>query len=116
MKSQFNQVLNSVTLVAAGVGRVVIAVLDPNPLVSGRGAEHLRAAGVIVDVLPPDSAQARTTRSNAVSARTSQALARRLRRKREARRNAPVSNTIRGSGHHHFTGSPVEYQGKIPAR
>lgn len=49
-------------LVAAGVGRVVIAVLDPNPLVSGRGAEHLRAAGVIVDVLPPDSAQARTAR------------------------------------------------------
>jgi len=49
-------------LVAAGVGRVVIAVLDPNPLVSGRGAERLRAAGVIVDVLPPGSAQARTAR------------------------------------------------------
>jgi diaminohydroxyphosphoribosylaminopyrimidine deaminase/5-amino-6-(5-phosphoribosylamino)uracil reductase len=49
-------------LVAAGVGRVVIAVLDPNPLVSGRGAERLRAAGVVVDVLPPDSAQARSAR------------------------------------------------------
>ena len=49
-------------LVAAGVGRVAIAVLDPNPLVSGRGAERLRAAGVVVDVLPPDSAQARSAR------------------------------------------------------
>ncbi|MDP2092340.1 MAG: bifunctional diaminohydroxyphosphoribosylaminopyrimidine deaminase/5-amino-6-(5-phosphoribosylamino)uracil reductase RibD [Hydrogenophaga sp.] len=49
-------------LVAAGVGRVVIAVLDPNPLVSGRGAERLRAAGVAVDVLPAQSAQARAAR------------------------------------------------------
>lgn len=49
-------------LVAAGVGRVVIAVLDPNPLVSGRGAERLRAAGMVVDVLSPDSEQARAAR------------------------------------------------------
>lgn len=49
-------------LVAAGVGRVVVATLDPNPLVSGRGVERLRAAGVAVEVLPTDSPQARASR------------------------------------------------------
>ncbi|HZE92036.1 MAG TPA: bifunctional diaminohydroxyphosphoribosylaminopyrimidine deaminase/5-amino-6-(5-phosphoribosylamino)uracil reductase RibD, partial [Rhizobacter sp.] len=37
-------------LLAAGVARVVAAVQDPNPLVSGQGAARLRAAGVRVDV------------------------------------------------------------------
>ncbi|MEO8312387.1 MAG: bifunctional diaminohydroxyphosphoribosylaminopyrimidine deaminase/5-amino-6-(5-phosphoribosylamino)uracil reductase RibD, partial [Caldimonas sp.] len=36
-------------LVAAGVGRVAIALRDPNPLVSGRGAARLEAAGIAVD-------------------------------------------------------------------
>ena len=36
-------------LVAAGVGRVVIALRDPNPLVSGRGAARLEAAGIAVE-------------------------------------------------------------------
>lgn len=49
-------------LVAAGVGRVVVATLDPNPLVSGRGVERLRAAGVAVDVLASDSEEARASR------------------------------------------------------
>jgi diaminohydroxyphosphoribosylaminopyrimidine deaminase / 5-amino-6-(5-phosphoribosylamino)uracil reductase len=35
-------------LVAAGVGRVVMALQDPNPLVAGQGAARLRAAGVEV--------------------------------------------------------------------
>ena len=35
-------------LIAAGVGRVVYAVEDPNPLVAGQGAQRLRAAGIEV--------------------------------------------------------------------
>ncbi len=41
-------------LIEAGIGRVVVALADPNPLVAGRGLERLRAAGVAVDLLPPD--------------------------------------------------------------
>jgi diaminohydroxyphosphoribosylaminopyrimidine deaminase / 5-amino-6-(5-phosphoribosylamino)uracil reductase len=37
-------------IVDAGVTRVVAAVQDPNPLVNGKGFEHLRAHGVAVDV------------------------------------------------------------------
>jgi diaminohydroxyphosphoribosylaminopyrimidine deaminase/5-amino-6-(5-phosphoribosylamino)uracil reductase len=37
-------------IVSAGVKRVVIAVLDSNPLVSGMGAERLRRAGIDVKV------------------------------------------------------------------
>jgi diaminohydroxyphosphoribosylaminopyrimidine deaminase/5-amino-6-(5-phosphoribosylamino)uracil reductase len=44
-------------VVAAGVARVVVGQIDPNPDVSGRGVERLRAAGVEVEVL--DDARAR---------------------------------------------------------
>jgi diaminohydroxyphosphoribosylaminopyrimidine deaminase/5-amino-6-(5-phosphoribosylamino)uracil reductase len=37
-------------IVDAGVARVVIGVLDPDPMVSGRGVERLRAAGLEVVV------------------------------------------------------------------
>jgi diaminohydroxyphosphoribosylaminopyrimidine deaminase/5-amino-6-(5-phosphoribosylamino)uracil reductase len=37
-------------LIAAGVGRVVAATFDPNPLVSGQGVARLRAAGVEVQL------------------------------------------------------------------
>ena len=38
-------------IVAAGVVRVVIGALDPNPKTDARGVERLRAAGVAVDVV-----------------------------------------------------------------
>ncbi|MBX7054932.1 MAG: bifunctional diaminohydroxyphosphoribosylaminopyrimidine deaminase/5-amino-6-(5-phosphoribosylamino)uracil reductase RibD [Pyrinomonadaceae bacterium] len=37
-------------LINAGIRRVVCPIEDPNPLVSGRGFEHLRSAGVEVSV------------------------------------------------------------------
>lgn len=38
------------TLIRAGIARVVIAVMDLNPRVSGQGIERLRAAGIAVEV------------------------------------------------------------------
>jgi diaminohydroxyphosphoribosylaminopyrimidine deaminase/5-amino-6-(5-phosphoribosylamino)uracil reductase len=37
-------------LVRAGIGRAVIAAIDPNPQVCGRGVDVLRSAGIAVDV------------------------------------------------------------------
>ncbi|MBH2043357.1 MAG: bifunctional diaminohydroxyphosphoribosylaminopyrimidine deaminase/5-amino-6-(5-phosphoribosylamino)uracil reductase RibD, partial [Comamonadaceae bacterium] len=45
-------------LVAAGIGKVVASIADPNPLVGGQGFARLRAAGVAVEV-GPGAAQAR---------------------------------------------------------
>jgi diaminohydroxyphosphoribosylaminopyrimidine deaminase/5-amino-6-(5-phosphoribosylamino)uracil reductase len=37
-------------IIASKIGRAVVAVSDPNPLVAGKGIEALRAAGIQVDV------------------------------------------------------------------
>jgi diaminohydroxyphosphoribosylaminopyrimidine deaminase/5-amino-6-(5-phosphoribosylamino)uracil reductase len=41
-------------LINAGIKKVVSTNTDPNPLVAGQGFARLRAAGVEVEVLPPD--------------------------------------------------------------
>lgn len=40
-------------LIDAQVGHVIVALPDPNPLVSGRGLDRLRAAAIQVDLLGP---------------------------------------------------------------
>ncbi|MEB0114851.1 dihydrofolate reductase family protein, partial [Variovorax sp. RTB1] len=39
-------------LIAAGIGKVVASLADPNPLVAGQGFAKLRAAGIDVEVGP----------------------------------------------------------------
>ena len=53
-------------LVAAGVGRVVMAMRDPNPLVAGQGAARLAAAGIEV-IAGPFEAEARALNVGFVS-------------------------------------------------
>jgi diaminohydroxyphosphoribosylaminopyrimidine deaminase/5-amino-6-(5-phosphoribosylamino)uracil reductase len=45
-------------LAAAGVGRVVAAMTDPNPKVAGQGMARLAAAGVLTETLAPTSSEA----------------------------------------------------------
>ncbi len=45
-------------LVAGGIQRCLVATIDPNPLVGGRGLARLRAADVSVDLLDPKSPEA----------------------------------------------------------
>jgi len=40
----------TLALIQAGIRRVVVAMIDPNPKVSGKGVEELRKAGMQVDV------------------------------------------------------------------
>lgn len=49
-------------LIGAGVSEVVVTTEDPNPLVAGQGIERLRAAGIGVQLLPPDGDAARASR------------------------------------------------------
>lgn len=49
-------------LIAAQIGKVVVAATDPNPLVAGAGLQRLRAAGIGVEILPEDAAEALASR------------------------------------------------------
>ncbi len=49
-------------LIEANVAKVVIALLDPNPLVAGKGVELLQKAGIVVEVLPVDHPQAKAAK------------------------------------------------------
>lgn len=49
-------------LVAAGIGRVVAAITDPNPRVAGQGMARLAAAGVQTELLEPSSEAAMEAR------------------------------------------------------
>jgi diaminohydroxyphosphoribosylaminopyrimidine deaminase/5-amino-6-(5-phosphoribosylamino)uracil reductase len=49
-------------LAAAGIARCIIATVDPNPLVSGKGIAKLRAAGVEVFIADPSSTLAQQAR------------------------------------------------------
>lgn len=49
-------------LIAAGIGRVVVALDDPNPQVAGQGLARMQAAGIATEVLPvehPSAVEAR---------------------------------------------------------
>jgi len=50
-------------LLAAGIARVVVALADPDPQVSGRGIERLQAAGVRVEIGPGADAAQESLRS-----------------------------------------------------
>jgi diaminohydroxyphosphoribosylaminopyrimidine deaminase / 5-amino-6-(5-phosphoribosylamino)uracil reductase len=49
-------------LIEAGVKKVVVAILDPNPLVAGKGVQQLRDAGLEVELLPADHPKALASR------------------------------------------------------
>ena len=49
-------------LVEAQVAKVVVATIDPNPLVAGQGMARLRAAGIEVELLSPDATAAIASR------------------------------------------------------
>ena len=53
-------------IIAAGIGRVVAAMRDPNPVVSGKGFDELRANGIAVEVGLLGAEAARLNRAFAI--------------------------------------------------
>ncbi len=53
-------------IIAAGIRRVVAAMRDPNPLVSGKGFDELRASGITVEVGLLEDEAARVNRAFAI--------------------------------------------------
>ena len=49
-------------LIDAKISKVVVAIVDPNPLVAGKGVQLLRAAGIDVEVLAPSHPDAMAAR------------------------------------------------------
>ena len=44
-------------IIAAGINEVAVAVIDPNPLVAGKGMEKLRDAGIAASIAPAEGAE-----------------------------------------------------------
>src|SRR5262249_43558002 len=64
----------SEAVIAGGIRRVVASIPDPNPDVSGKGFEQLRAAGIIVDIGLEKEAAMRLNESFAKFIRTRRPL------------------------------------------
>jgi diaminohydroxyphosphoribosylaminopyrimidine deaminase/5-amino-6-(5-phosphoribosylamino)uracil reductase len=94
-------------LIAAGVGRVVASLADPNPLVAGQGFERLRAAGVEVEVGPGAAESrelnigffSRMVRKHALGAHEGGGFARRQDRPRQRREPVDHRRAARTDGH-----------------